>query len=201
MPIPTPSEPTSSLLLDRPRGGSWVLPGDRSADASRGRDEGGPTAGQLSGSSAASQSNQVLVSPGVALLVTVSILEGYTWIGALPSSDSRLSTLVFGRGGALVFAAMAAVAAVTLTRAGADGRRTLSQRLVLLATAALITSTVLLLVGTGAPARDVVGVSDLALASTLAGSLIAGERTRRARRHDGTPNLRGDRTGRSLPLA
>jgi hypothetical protein len=134
----------------------------------------------------------------MALVSTIAILQGYTWIGAIPSSDSRLSTLVLGRDGALVFAALATAAVLAFVRADADGHRTLSQRLVLLATATLITSSVVLLVSTGTPARYATGVSDLALASALACMLITGERKRRAYRLGGHPPARGDSTERAV---
>jgi hypothetical protein len=134
----------------------------------------------------------------MALVATIAILQGYTWIGAIPSSDSRLSAVLFGRGGALVFAALATVAVLALTGADPDGRRALSQKLVLLATAALIASSVVLLVSTGTPARYAIGVSDLALASALAAMLITGERKRRAARSGGHPPARRDSNERAV---
>ena len=146
----SPSEHTSTLLLERAGDGACLVPDDvstigpfRRDDRGPGDDRSpgpgrGPGPEQLVGRPAGQ--DQLLASPGMALLAAVSILEGYKWLGAIPAGDSRLSALVFGRGGALVFTALATVAAVVLTRADAGGPRTLPQRLVLLATAALIAS-------------------------------------------------------------
>ena len=83
--------------------------------------------GQLAGGRAEAAGGQspdhLLASPGMALLAAVSILEGYKWIGAIPASDSRLSALVFGRGGALVFAALATVAVCPAPGPTRDGHR------------------------------------------------------------------------------
>jgi hypothetical protein len=195
-PMSAPAERTSSLLLERPGGRNSVLPDDGSAVGRWEPADGRPTVERLPGSS--SDGDKVLISPGMALVATVAILEGYTWLGAIPSSDSRLSAVVFGRGGALVFAALAAVAVPAFTRADAEGRRPLSQRLVLLATAALIASSVVLLMSTATPTRYATGISDLVLASALAGMLVAGERKRRTQRQGGLPPARGDSTERTF---
>ena len=195
-PMSAPAEQTSFLLLERAGVRNWAVPDDGRAVGQRGRGRGGPTDPRTRGQ--ATGGDKVLASPGMALVATIAILQGYTWIGAIPSSGSRLSTLVFGRGGALVFAGLATVAVLALTRSDTDGRRTLSQRLVLLATAALIASSVVLLVSTGTPARYAIGVSDLALASALAAMLITGERKRRPASPDGSPPARGDTDERAV---
>jgi hypothetical protein len=121
-----------------------------------------------------------LRSPGLALLATVCLLEGYKWIGALPASDSRLSTLVFSRAGALVFAALVTALALALTRTGGTRRRYRSPTVVVLASVAAVSASVALTVATGTASKDAVGLSDLVLAVALAGALIAAERRRRS---------------------
>ena len=149
----------------------------------------------------ATEREPVLASPGLALLAAVSILEGYRWIGVIPSGDSRLSSLASGRGGAIAFAVLATAAVLLLTRAD-GGRRPLLQRLARLATAVVIASSVALLAATATAtaAKDAVGVSDLLLASALAGVLIAGERRRRAGR-PGTTTAKGGSANGTLPVA
>jgi hypothetical protein len=196
----SPSERTPTLLLERPGGRAWAAPDEMTTARSWPDDSQWPTTESPIGPVA--ERDPVLSSPGMALLGAVSILEGYRWIGAIPSSDSRLSTLVSSRGGAVAFALLATVAVLVLTRAGEGGRRTRPQLLVRLATAAVIASSVaVLLAGTGTLAKDAVGVSDLLLASALAGVLIAVERTRRVRRHGAITSARGGSTDGALPVA
>ena len=122
----------------------------------------------------------VLRAPGLALLATVCLLEGYRWIGALPAGDSRLSSVVFSRGGALVFAVSSIGLALGLTRTG-RGRQARPQIVVALATLVVMSATVALAVTEIPATKAALGVADLGLASALAGALVAGERRRRAR--------------------
>lgn len=195
--MPPSSEHTPTLLLERPEDGAGAVPDDlsdiqpwrpRHVSGRRPAQPAVPVPGR----------EHLLAPPGMALLAAVCILEGYKWIGAIPAGDSRLSTIAFSRGGALVFTVLATAAAVTLVRADPEGSRTLSQRLVLPATAVLIASTVVLIASTGTLAKDILGIADLALASALAGALVAGERRRRSSRR-GAPS-RGDSADRALPV-
>ena len=87
--------------------------------------DGATVAGPPASRSSANQ--PALPSPAMALLAAISILEGYKWIGAIPTSDSRLSVLVFGRAGAVVFAVVAVVTCLALTRVDRGGHRPLPQ--------------------------------------------------------------------------
>jgi hypothetical protein len=141
-----------------------------------------------------------LRSPGLALLATVCLLEGYKWIGALPASDSRLSALVFSRPGALVFAILVTGLALGLTRAGGELRRSRPHAAVALASVVVMSASVVLAAATNAATKDVVGLADLVLATALVGALVAGERRlRRATTRHGVSPADTDLT--SLPFA
>jgi hypothetical protein len=141
-----------------------------------------------------------LRSPGLALLATVCLLEGYKWIGALPASDSRFSALVFSRPGALVFAVLVTALALGLTRSGGELRRSLPRAAVALASAVVMSASVVLAAATKAVTKDVVGLTDLVLAMALVGALVAGERRqRRITARPEVPPADADLT--SLPFA
>ncbi len=141
-----------------------------------------------------------LRSPGLALLATVCLLEGYKWIGALPASDSRISALVFSRPGALVFAVLVTALALGLTRSGGELRRSRPHAAVALATVVVMSASVVLAAVTNAATKDVVGLADLVLATALVAALVAGERRlRRAGSQHGVSPADTDLT--SLPFA
>lgn len=141
-----------------------------------------------------------LRSPGLALLATVCLLEGYKWIGALPASDSRLSALVFSRPGALVFAVVVTALALGLTRTGGELRRSRPHAAVALASVVVMSASVVLAAATDAATKDVVGLADLVLATALVGALVAGERRlRRAGNRHGASAADAGLT--PLPLA
>jgi hypothetical protein len=195
--MPHPSERTSTLLLDRPAAPRRSLPFAEVgtvAPLAEGPAVAGPSAGR------SSVNQPALPSAAMALLATVSILEGYKWIGAIPTSDSRLSVLVFGRGGAAVFAVMATVPCLALTRVDRGAHRPVSHRLVLLATVAVVASSIVLLSSAGAVGRDAFGVADLALASALAGAVIVGQRMQRAARQSPAPTRRDASSDHPLPV-
>jgi hypothetical protein len=184
--MPHQSEHPSTLLLDRPAGRRRSLP---VVDTGPARATGLAADASVAGPSTAGPSTArpsadrpTLPSPAMALLATIAILEGYKWIGAIPTSDSRLSLLVFGRGGAAVFAVVATAVCLALTRVGPGEHRPASQKLVLLATVAVMASSIVLLSGHDTMGKDAFGVADLALASTLAGAIIVGQRRQRAQR-------------------
>jgi hypothetical protein len=129
--------------------------------------------------------DSVFRAPGQALLAAVSILEGYKWLGVIPSDRSPLSNLVFGRVGAAVCAALILAAAILLSRPGSEQRRSPSQRLLLLAAGAVAVATVAFVFIHGSVAARWLGAADLLLAAVVLGSLVAAERSRR----------RADRTG------
>jgi lysylphosphatidylglycerol synthetase-like protein (DUF2156 family) len=141
-----------------------------------------------------------LRSPGLALLATVCLLEGYKWIGALPASDSRFSALVFSRPGALVFAVVVTALALGLTRAAGELRRSRPHAAVALASVVVMSASVVLTAATNAATKDAVGLADLVLATALAGALVAGER--RQRRATTRPAMQtADTDLTSLPFA
>jgi len=136
----------------------------------------------------------------LALLAAISILEGYKWIGAIPTSHSHLSVLVFGRAGAVVFAGVAVVTGLALTRVDSGGHRPLPQKLILLATVAVMASTIVLWSAGGTAGRDACGVADLALASALAGALVVGQWRQRAAGQGRTPTRPGGSGDHALPV-
>jgi lysylphosphatidylglycerol synthetase-like protein (DUF2156 family) len=141
-----------------------------------------------------------LRSPGLALLATVCLLEGYKWIGALPASDSHFSALVFSRPGALVFAVLVTALALGLTRAGGELRRSRPDAAVALASVVVMSASVVLAAATDAATKEAVGLADLVLAAALVGALVAGERRlrRAGTRHGVSP---ADTDLNSLPIA
>ena len=188
--MPHRSEHTSTILLERPGDAPRSVPmvAAGSSRAPRHADDAtlpGPSPRR------SSVTQPALPSPGMALLAAISILEGYKWIGAIPTSDSRLSVLVFGRAGAVVFAGVAAVTVLALTRVDRGGRRPRPQKLILLATVAVMASSIVLLWTGGTVGRHACGVADLALASSLAGAIVVGQWRQRAARQGRTPTRPG----------
>ena len=98
------------------------------------------------------------------------------------------------------FAVMATVACLALTRVDRGASRPVSQRLVLLATVAVMASGIVLLSSTGAVGRDAFGVADLALASALAGAVIVGQRKQGAARQSPAPTRRDGSSDHALPV-
>jgi hypothetical protein len=202
-PMELPHQSTSVLLLERPlvdaeeifdRGGFFKSPlytaGDRSPERSN------ASAGSTAGT------DPILRSPGLALLAAVSVLQGYKWLGVIPTSDTRLSTLAFGRVGALLFAAACSVAVVALTRPVAFGHRPSSHRLLVLATISVMAATVGLVVTGGNVATHVLGFAYLLTASLAAGLLFSGERRKRQAERAGLRPLdRTAETNRAFPVA
>jgi hypothetical protein len=193
-----PTEGSSVLLLERP-GAATGAPPDVSGLGSSWHHGHEVVPEEHAGKEPAP--DPAFRSPGLALLAAFSILEGYKWLGVIPPGDSRLSTLVFGGVGALVFAALMPVVVLALTRPGADERRPLSHRLVVLATVMVMAATVVHVAATGDSANYALGVSDLVLASTAAGAFIVGEgQKRRAGRSDAHFPDGGGATDRALPV-
>jgi hypothetical protein len=167
--------PSATILLERPD----VPAVERCEPGSVEAWWGPPPADLVAGPvRVSSGSGSAFRTSGLALLAAVSVLEGYKWIGAIPVSNSHLSGLLFGRGGALVFAGFAAAAVVALTRPD-RGRRPVSHTVVVLAAVMLMAATAVLATSSGTPSRLVVGLSDLTLAVALAGSLAVAERRKR----------------------
>jgi hypothetical protein len=118
---------------------------------------------------------QVVGSPGLALLASFSLLEGYRWFGVIAGGGSRPW--------AVVFAAASLPVAAALTRRPGGRRRSVTGQLVVLAAAAAAVVTGVALVSPGPWVTGALGMADLALGAAALGALAVGERRR----------LRGDR--------
>jgi hypothetical protein len=120
--------------------------------------------------------------PLLGVLAAASILVGYRWLGVIPVSSSRLSNVVLGRGGALVFALLALWLAWSAARArgeaGEDRMSRPARLLVLAATVSTVVAAVLILRDI-AVLRYTFGVSELLLASVAGTVLLVDERRRR----------------------
>lgn len=110
-------------------------------------------------------------APGLALLAAVSVLEGYRWFGVITNEASRPW--------AVVFAMVAVVGALALTRRIGRPRRSVLQRLVVATALAAALATALVLWNHDGWAAYANGTADLALAATALVTLVTGERSRR----------------------
>jgi hypothetical protein len=178
------------LLLERP--GPTPRPFDRPTATPPGR----PAAAVPATGTATT--DPALRSPALALLASLAVLEGYRWLGVIPTGASRLSGVVFGRPGAVAFAAIAGTAALGMARARPEARNA-SHRLFGLATVALVTATVLLVASGGSAAQRALGVADLALAAVCAGAVAVGE-YRRIRSDSSAAGRRSGTGARRAPV-
>jgi hypothetical protein len=122
---------------------------------------------------------RVLQQPGLAMLAAVFIFAGYKWLGVIPADRSRLSLVLLGRPGAIVFAVLAIVAVAVLASPASPMRRS-STHLVLMASALIVVAaTSIEVAGLRSLGSTALGVADLVLACAAIGALIAGERARR----------------------
>ena len=135
----------------------------------------------------------VFRAPALALVAAAAIIAGYRWLGVIPSSGSRASSLMFDRAGVLVLAVVMRSVALAVTRPAAHRRATAApsaggagqpgggggKRRAGLAP------------GTGV--RHALGVCDLVLASVIAGALVIDERRRRRPRTPACPHRRSER--------
>jgi hypothetical protein len=120
---------------------------------------------------------QVVGSPGLALLASFSILEGYRWFGVITGGGSRPW--------AVVFAVASLPVAAALTRRPGGRRRSVTDQLVVLTAAAGAAITAVALVRHGPWVADAIGIADLGLGAAALGALATGERRRH--RGDGAP--------------
>ena len=133
-------------------------------------------------------------APGLVLLATVFLVEGYTRLGVLPVGHSSAASLVSGGFSLFLVSVFAPLAAVVLTR----GRRVTSwalQELVIGVVVAVMVATIAALVVGGPEWRMVAGISDLVLAASVLGGVLLEERarllssdTREARRDRESPS-------------
>jgi hypothetical protein len=141
-------------------------------------------------------------APTLALVAAVTLIAGYHWLGVIPASGSRLSSLVFDRAGVLVVAVGIALVTLAVTRPGAHGHRPRHHRLMVLISLVVVTASALLAWLPGAGTRHAVGVCDLVLASAIAGVLIIDERRRRqAESSDRLSSSTAGATDRTLPVS
>jgi hypothetical protein len=132
--------------------------------------------------------------PVLGALAAASILVGYRWLGVISVTNSRLSSLVFGRTGALAFALLALWLAwvaggtkgTTKRARGAKGpvddgvRRPRAARLLVLAASVSTVVAAGLILSDAAVLRYTFGVSELLVASVAGTLLLVDERRRRA---------------------
>lgn len=145
------------------------------------------------------QVESVFRAPALALVAAAAIIAGYRWLGVIPSSGSRASSLVFDRAGGLVLAVVIALVALAVTRPAAHGRTVAPSaggagrphRGDRECRAGL---------GPGAGIRDALGVCDLVLASVIAVALVIDERSRRQAEHTSMSPSAAGATDRQLPV-
>ena len=164
---------SATLVLDRP---------GRSADIDT-LDVGSEAAPSPNGSSLLRSHadrfgpGSILRAPGLVLLATLFLIEGYAWLGVLHLSSASEASLLSGRVALALLSVLAPLAAVMLTR-GRPVTGWASQDLVMAVAVAVGVATVTALVVGGPAWRTMAGVADLALAGSIAGAVILGERAR-----------------------
>lgn len=114
-------------------------------------------------------------SPGLAMLAVTLVLEGYRWLGVIPTDDSRLSSLLLGRAGMVVFAALFVVAALALTRPVPGANRPSTQKLVVASAGAVVAASCVSVASSGPVAATVLGVVDLVAAGSVAAAFAVNE--------------------------
>ena len=116
-------------------------------------------------------------APGLVLLATVFLVEGYSWLGVLHLHHSPAASLLSRRLGLALLSVVAPLAAVVLTR----GRRVSGwalEELVIGVAVAVTVATITALVVGGPVWRTVAGITDLVLAASVFGAVILGELAR-----------------------
>ena len=124
-----------------------------------------------------------LRSPGLALIAAVALLEGYKRLDLMPAGTSRVSTLLFSHGGAVVFGVVAVAAAVLSTRTAGPSLRKVTRNLMIVGTLAVVAATTFLLTSGPGAASTVLGAADLVLASAATMALVFSEHRKRAGDH------------------
>jgi hypothetical protein len=120
----------------------------------------------------------LLRAPGLVLLATAFVIEGYRWLGVIHVGTTSVGSLAFGTPGLALVALSAPVAALVL----APGRRASGSMvpdvIILVAVAVTVATGTALVVG-GSAWRAVAGTVDLLLAAGALGAVILEERDRR----------------------
>ena len=107
------------------------------------------------------------VSPTLVLLAAVSILQGYSLLNVLPDGEWQTS--------AILFAAVSFPLSVALTRPGARGARTVTEKAVALSVALVAVMTAVALMIDRPSVTHLLGVSDLAFALLALVAVLANE--------------------------
>lgn len=114
-------------------------------------------------------------SPGLAVLAVSLVLEGYSWLGVIPTRDSRLLSPILGRPGAAAFAAVFVIASTALIRPDGHVIRTPVQKLVIGGACAVVAASCVLFVSGGPLAATVLGAVDLIAAACVAAAFAVNE--------------------------
>ena len=117
----------------------------------------------------------LLRAPGLVLVATAFLIEGYSWLGVLHLHHASAAPLVSGRVGPALLSVLAPLAAVMLTR----GRRVTGwalEDLVIGVAVAVTVATITACVVGGQVWRTAAGIADVALAASVVGTVIVGER-------------------------
>jgi len=134
----------------------------------------------------------LLRAPGLILMATVFLVEGYSWLGVLDTGHSSAASILSGTAGRGAVALLAPLAALVLSPGGRGSGWFVEDLVVVAAVAATVATGTALVVG-GPAVRYVAGGMDLLLAATALGAVLLGERARR--RSDGTVS---DRTAAAV---
>jgi len=113
-------------------------------------------------------------APGLVLLASLCILQGYTWLDFIPDSRRHSS--------ALWFAGIVLVSVVFLSRPERGRRRMPAQWLMLVTAVAVALVTLPAVYGHLRAVGDAMGVLDLLLAASALGAAVVGSRVSRASR-------------------
>jgi hypothetical protein len=113
-------------------------------------------------------------APGLVLLASLCILQGYSWLDLIPDSRRHSS--------ALWFAGIVLVSAMFLSRPERGRRRMPAQWLTLVTALAVASVTLLAVYGHLRAVGDAMGVLDLLLAASALAAAVVGSRVSRASR-------------------
>jgi len=174
---------SATLVLERPTGAHERTVRTTEGDDARRMSIGAPSgAGTSSGFGEPERSDGIgalLRAPGLAVLASIFLVEGYRWLGVFHFATTSSGSLLFRSVGLATAALLAPLAALALT-SGRRDRAPITVEDLVVATAVLVmvaTGTALIV---GGPAwRTVAGASDLLLAATALSAVVLGERARR----------------------
>lgn len=179
---------STTLLLDRPSrtGRPSAVATERAVDSEAAAPPIGMAVQPDAAIGPASQVNSfgsLLRAPGLAVLATVFLVEGYGWLGVLHLKGSGVGSVVFGTVGLAVTAFLAPSAALVL-QTGRQPSGRMVEDLVIVVAMAVTVATVAALILADPVGRAVAGSADILLAATALTAVVLGER---ARRHGSDP--------------